>query len=78
MKRIAKCLFWIIVFSMVVTVPVQAASKKTQKITVKAGEDINKEYGDKAFALGAQAKTKLKYKSSAPGVVKVNKKGATS
>ena len=51
---------------------------KTQSITVSVKNTknvVSKKYGDKAFSLGAKAKTKLTYKSSNTKIATVDSKG---
>lgn len=58
--------------------PSTIQKQEAQSITVAAKNDngvISKKYGDKAFSLGAKAKTALTYKSSNTGVAAVDSKG---
>ena len=60
------------------TDPSTIQKQEAQSITVAAKNDngvISKKYGDKAFSLGAKAKTALTYKSSNTGVAVVDSKG---
>ena len=50
-------------------------AKADQSVTVTVGDVVSKKYGDKAFSLGAAAKTELTYESSNPGVAAVDAKG---
>lgn len=74
MKKIFRLMLPLLVLCLFITTPSYAATKKTQKITVKQVE-YTKTYGDAAFRLGAKAKTKLSYTSSNKKVATVDKKG---
>lgn len=74
MKKRFRFMLPLLILCLMIATPVCAASKKTQKITVKYTE-YSKVYGDKPFCLGAKAKTALSYSSSNTKVATVDKKG---
>ena len=53
----------------------EQAPSKEQDQTISGTTTFNKKYGDKAFSLGAKAKTKISYKSDKTSVAAVDSKG---
>ena len=53
----------------------EQAPSKEQDQTLSGTTTFNKKYGDKAFSLGAKAKTKISYKSDKTSVAAVDSKG---